>query len=52
MLITALAGIVVNLAAAWLVRRADRRSLNVEGAYQHIITDLVAFIATADRRRW
>lgn len=46
-LITALAGIVVNLAVAWMVRRADRRSLNVEGAYQHIVTDLAAFVATA-----
>ena len=46
-LVTALAGIVVNLAVAWMVRRADRRSLNVEGAYQHIITDLAAFVATA-----
>ncbi len=46
-LITALAGIAVNLGAAWLVRRADRRSLNVEGAYQHIVTDLAAFVATA-----
>jgi cobalt-zinc-cadmium efflux system protein len=46
-LLTALAGMVVNLCAAWLIRRADRRSLNVEGAYQHILTDLAAFIATA-----
>jgi len=46
-LITALAGIAVNLVVAWMVRKADRRSLNVEGAYQHIVTDLAAFIATA-----
>ena len=46
-LLTALAGVVINLAAAWLIRRADRRSLNVEGAYQHIVTDLAAFAATA-----
>ena len=46
-LLTALAGVVVNLAATWLIGRADRRSLNVEGAYQHILTDLAAFIATA-----
>jgi cobalt-zinc-cadmium efflux system protein len=46
-LFTAIAGIAVNLCAAWLIRRADRRSLNVEGAYQHIVTDLAAFIATA-----
>jgi cobalt-zinc-cadmium efflux system protein len=46
-LLTALAGVVVNLAATWCVRRADRRSLNVRGAYLHILTDLAAFIATA-----
>jgi len=46
-LITALAGIVVNLAATWLVSRANRASLNVEGAFQHILNDLFAFIATA-----
>jgi cobalt-zinc-cadmium efflux system protein len=46
-LLTALAGVVVNLAATWCVRRADRRSMNVRGAYLHILTDLAAFIATA-----
>jgi len=30
-----------------LLSRANRRSLNVEGAFQHILTDLFAFIATA-----
>ena len=28
-------------------RGAERRSLNVEGAFRHILTDLFAFIATA-----
>ncbi len=46
-LITALVGIVVNVAAAWCISRANRTSLNVEGAYQHILNDLYAFIATA-----
>ncbi|GII86862.1 putative cation transporter [Sphaerisporangium siamense] len=46
-LVTALVGIVVNLAATWLLSRADRSSINVEGAYQHILNDLFAFIATA-----
>ena len=46
-LVTALVGIVVNVAAAWCVSRADRSSLNVEGAFQHILNDLFAFIATA-----
>lgn len=46
-LAVALAGIVVNLLATWMIAKANRRSLNVEGAYQHILTDLYAFIATA-----
>ncbi|WP_449063219.1 cation diffusion facilitator family transporter [Planomonospora algeriensis] len=44
---TALAGIAVNAGAAWLIARADRSSLNVEGAFQHILNDMYAFIATA-----
>ena len=43
---TGLAGIVVNLAATWLLSRANRTSLNVEGAFQHILSDLYAFVAT------
>ena len=46
-LAVALAGIVVNLAATWVLAGAERRSLNVEGAFQHVLTDLFAFIATA-----
>ena len=46
-LVTALVGIVINVLAAWLISRANRSSLNVEGAYQHILNDAWAFIATA-----
>ncbi|MGW3118115.1 cation diffusion facilitator family transporter [Streptomyces sp. NPDC001107] len=46
-LATALAGIVVNVAAAWCLSKANRTSLNVEGAFQHILNDLYAFIGTA-----
>ncbi|MCO6008598.1 cation diffusion facilitator family transporter [Actinoallomurus purpureus] len=46
-LATALVGIVVNVAAAWMISKANRTSLNIEGAFQHILTDLYAFIATA-----
>ena len=46
-LAVALAGIPVNLAATWVLAGADRRSVNVEGAFQHVLTDLYAFIATA-----
>lgn len=45
--ITAAVGIVVNIAAAWLISKANRTSLNVEGAFQHVLNDLYAFIATA-----
>jgi cobalt-zinc-cadmium efflux system protein len=46
-LVTALVGIVINLAATWMISKANRTSLNVEGAFQHILNDLFAFIATA-----
>jgi cobalt-zinc-cadmium efflux system protein len=46
-LIVALVGIGVNLLATWTLSKANRESLNVEGAFQHILTDLFAFIATA-----
>ncbi|HVW17065.1 MAG TPA: cation diffusion facilitator family transporter, partial [Solirubrobacteraceae bacterium] len=43
----ALAGVAVNVAATWVLAGADRRSLNVEGAFQHLLTDLAAFVLTA-----
>jgi cobalt-zinc-cadmium efflux system protein len=46
-LFVALAGIVVNLAATAVLARANRQSLNVEGSFQHLLTDLYAFIGTA-----
>ena len=46
MTIVAAFGIVVNLAAAWVLAKANRESLNVEGSFQHIVTDLYAFIGT------
>jgi cobalt-zinc-cadmium efflux system protein len=56
MLGVALAGVAVNVAATLMIARAggsaaDRhgtpRSLNLSGAFKHIITDLYAFAATA-----
>ena len=46
-LIVALVGIVVNLVATYTLSKANRQSMNVEGAFQHILTDLAAFIFTA-----
>jgi len=46
-LVVALVGIGVNLLATWQLAGANRRSLNVEGSFQHVLNDLFAFIATA-----
>src|ERR1051326_6506191 len=46
-LVVALVGIAVNLLAPGQLAGANRRSLNVEGSFQHVLTDLFAFIATA-----
>jgi cobalt-zinc-cadmium efflux system protein len=45
--IVALAGIVVTGLATRQLALANRASLNIEGSYQHLLTDLVAFAATA-----
>ena len=47
MLVVAIVGIGVNLLATWQLAGANRGSLNIEGSFQHILTDLFAFIATA-----
>jgi len=43
----ALAGAVVSLAATLVLARASRESLNVRGAYLHVLTDVAAFGAAA-----
>jgi cobalt-zinc-cadmium efflux system protein len=42
-----LAGAVVNGAAAWALSRANRASLNVEGAFLHNLMDLYSSLAAA-----
>jgi cobalt-zinc-cadmium efflux system protein len=39
-------GLVVNVIAVALLARADRSSLNVAGAFAHVLTDAYAFAAT------
>jgi cobalt-zinc-cadmium efflux system protein len=39
-------GVAVNVAATWVIARANRGSINVRGAFAHIVTDLYAFIGT------
>ena len=42
-----LLGAAVNVAAAWALARAERRSLNVEGARAHVLIDLYASLGAA-----
>jgi cobalt-zinc-cadmium efflux system protein len=46
-LVVALIGIAVSLTATWTLSKANRQSMSVEGSFQHILTDLFAFIAAA-----
>jgi len=46
-LVVGLAGAAVNVAAAWALSRAERRSLNVEGARAHVFADLYASLGAA-----
>ena len=39
-------GVAVNLVATATLSRANRRSLNVEGAFRHVLTDLYGFLGT------
>ncbi len=46
-LVVALVGIAVNLLAVRILASGERQSLNVEGSYRHVLTDLYGFGATA-----
>ena len=47
MLAVALVGIFVNGLATLLLSRASRESINVRGAFVHVLNDLAAFVGTA-----
>lgn len=44
-IVVGIVGAGVNVAAAWALSRAKRRSLNVEGARAHVLADLYASVA-------
>lgn len=46
-LIVGIVGIVVNLLATLALAKANRSSLNIRASFQHILTDLIAFITTS-----
>ena len=37
-------GLLINLAAAWILHRSSEHSINVEGALQHVIADLLGSV--------
>jgi cobalt-zinc-cadmium efflux system protein len=45
MLVIAVLGLVVNLAAFWVLRRGDSENLNVRGAALHVLGDLLGSVA-------
>lgn len=45
-LTVAIIGAVINVIATWMMSKTNRSSLNLRGAYVHILTDLFAFIGT------
>jgi cobalt-zinc-cadmium efflux system protein len=46
LIVVASVGVAVNLVATLILSKANRTSLNMEGAYRHILTDLYGFIGT------
>jgi cobalt-zinc-cadmium efflux system protein len=46
-LVVACVGIAVNVAATSLLARTSRESINVRGAFVHVLNDLAAFVGTA-----
>jgi cobalt-zinc-cadmium efflux system protein len=46
LIVVAGVGVAVNVMATLTLARANRRSLNIESAYKHVVTDLYGFIGT------
>jgi cobalt-zinc-cadmium efflux system protein len=45
-IVVAAVGLAMNVAATWSLSRADRESMNIKGAFQHVLTDSFAFAGT------
>jgi len=46
MLVVALGGLLVNVVAAWVLHPTSKGSLNMRGAYLHVLSDLLGSVAT------
>jgi len=47
MIVVAVVGVVVTLVSTVVLNKANRASLNIEGVFQHVVTDLYGFVGTA-----
>ena len=45
MLVVGILGLLVNIAAAWVLHRSSKHSMNVEGALRHVMADLLGSVA-------
>ncbi len=43
-LIVGVGGLLINIAAAWILHRSSGHSINVEGAFQHVLADLMGSV--------
>jgi len=43
-LIVGTGGLLINIAAAWVLHRSSEHSMNVEGAFQHVMADLMGSV--------
>ena len=43
-LIVGFGGLLINLAAAWILHRSSEHSMNVEGVFQHVLADLLGSV--------
>ncbi len=44
-LIVGTGGLIINILAAWILHRSSEHSVNVEGAFQHVLADLLGSVA-------
>ncbi len=44
-LIVGTGGLLINILAAWILHRSSEHSVNVEGAFQHVLADLLGSVA-------
>ncbi len=45
MMVVGVGGLIINLITAWVLHGASQHSLNVEGAFQHVLGDLLGSVA-------